>query len=147
MAAHDFGADSILYVDPDKVVHDTIDGETVVVALETGTYYTITGSGVDMWSIVSGQAGFAAAVDCLQARFPVEREGIPSRFVEWLEEMQDEGLVQVRTGSDPHPASVSIAGTARYEPPGLVRFDDLQSLILLDPIHDADVHTGWPHRP
>jgi hypothetical protein len=147
MAAREFSADSILYVDPDTVVHDTIDGETVVVALETGTYYTITGSGVDMWSIVSGGAGFADAVVCLQARFPTQSDGIRSQFVEWLEQMLAEGLVLERTGADAPSASLAVADAAPYEAPGLVRFDDLQSLILLDPIHEADVHAGWPHRP
>jgi hypothetical protein len=147
MAAYAFSADSILYVDPDQVVHDTIDGETVVVALETGTYYTITGSGVDMWSIVADQAGFAEAVGYLQARFPAESDEIRSRFVEWLDEMLAEGLVQVRTGHQTPGAPVPVAHAAPYEPPGLVRFEDLQSLILLDPIHEADVHAGWPHRP
>jgi hypothetical protein len=147
MTAHEFSADSILYVDPDKVVHDTIDGETVVVALETGTYYTITGSGVDMWAIVAGGTGFTEAVGCLQARFPGQSDVIPSQFGVWLDEMLAEGLVQLRTGNGTPAASVPVTGTAPYEPPGLVRFEDLQSLILLDPIHEADVHAGWPHRP
>jgi Coenzyme PQQ synthesis protein D (PqqD) len=147
MVAREFSADSILYVDPDTVVHDTIDGETVVVALETGTYYTITGSGVDMWSIVSGQAGFTDAIVCLQTRFPAQSDRIPAQFEEWLEQMLAEGLVQVRIGTDAPSASLAIDDSAPYELPGLVRFDDLQSLILLDPIHEADVHAGWPHRP
>jgi hypothetical protein len=28
----------------------------------------------------------------------------------------------------------------------LSRFDDMQEMLLLDPIHDV-AETGWPHRP
>ena len=32
-----------------------------------------------------------------------------------------------------------------YEPPILNRYDDLQNLALLDPIHDVE-EAGWPNR-
>ena len=31
-----------------------------------------------------------------------------------------------------------------YEPPQLMKYTDMQELILLDPIHDVD-EKGWPH--
>ena len=46
------GSDSCLIscVLSDQVVHETIDGETVVINLATGNYYSIEGSGADLWS-------------------------------------------------------------------------------------------------
>jgi len=34
------------------VVHETIDGETVIVNLENGIYYSLRNSGVDMWNLL-----------------------------------------------------------------------------------------------
>jgi hypothetical protein len=39
-------------VDPRRVVHETIDGETILIALETGVYYSLSGSGPEVWDLV-----------------------------------------------------------------------------------------------
>jgi len=147
MTGQNFADDLVLSVDPNEVVYDTVDGETVVVALATGTYYTITGAGVDMWSAASAGVRFGDAVIFLQGRYPSERETMRSVLARWLDELVAEGLVHTGPGNGAE-ISDDLAPTDRttYEAPVLVRYTDLQSLILLDPIHEADVHTGWPNR-
>jgi hypothetical protein len=43
------------------------------------------------------------------------------------------------------PAQGSLPGTpeVRFEAPRLQKFDDLQDILLLDPIHDGE-HPAWP---
>jgi hypothetical protein len=36
-------------------------------------------------------------------------------------------------------------GHRAFEPPLLEKFDDLQDLILLDPVHEVLEEEGWPH--
>jgi hypothetical protein len=33
-----------------------------------------------------------------------------------------------------------------YKPPAIERFDDLEELLVLDPIHEVD-EAGWPATP
>jgi len=30
--------------------------------------------------------------------------------------------------------------------PTLEIYDDLQAMIMLDPVHDVDIQKGWPHK-
>ena len=41
----------------DQIVHETIDGETVVINLDSGSYYSLEGSGADLWSrLLAGES-------------------------------------------------------------------------------------------
>ena len=44
-------------VDRRRVVHETIDGEAILIHMETGFYYSLEGSGSEIWSgLVAGRA-------------------------------------------------------------------------------------------
>lgn len=36
-----------------QVIHETLDGEVVIVNLETGTYYCLTGTGERIWAAIA----------------------------------------------------------------------------------------------
>ena len=36
-----------------KVIHETIDGETVIVNLDSGNYYSLDATGADIWEYMS----------------------------------------------------------------------------------------------
>ena len=39
-------------VNTPPVIHETLDGEVIVVNLDTGTYYSIPGTGAEIWTLV-----------------------------------------------------------------------------------------------
>ena len=41
-----------LIVNSPHVVHETIDGETIIIHLGTGTYYSLDGVGADIWALL-----------------------------------------------------------------------------------------------
>lgn len=43
-----------------------------------------------------------------------------------------------------NPVQPGNNNSRNYEAPKLEIYDDLQELIILDPIHDADPERGWP---
>jgi hypothetical protein len=104
-----------------QVVAETIDGEVVIINMERGTYFNIKNVNVDA-------TGAGEDVE---------------RFVETL---LADGLL--RRCKDPirreHATNVCTIPNGAYRPPELEKFTDMESLLLLDPIHDVD-QKGWPH--
>ena len=39
-----------------QVLHESIDGEVIAIDLATGNYYSLRGSGADIWRIADGRA-------------------------------------------------------------------------------------------
>ncbi len=130
------------------VVHETIDGETVIVNLENGVYYSLRNSGVDIWNLIETGANFEEITNAMIARYEGSPKSIKDATHELLIALQKEGLVQVssskRTVSQ-EPQALREGGKQKYEPPLLEKYSDMQELLLLDPIHEVD-EDGWPHK-
>jgi hypothetical protein len=128
-----------------KIVHETLSDETIVIHLDTGNYYSLTGSGAEIWALLNG-AGSAAAISAALAR----RHGRPEAEIRGVVEsficdLEGEGLV---ADSDTAPDSLPIVPAPAggpWEPPKLERYDDMRDFLLVDPIHEVN-ETGWPSR-
>jgi hypothetical protein len=113
-----------------EVVHETIDGEVVIIHLGTGVYYSIRGRGVALW-----QGAAAGATSDRLAQFA------PAEAEQFLSELELEGLVEQASGGDD---AWRAGDESADEPPVLERFTDMEDLLLLDPVHEVDGQ-GWPH--
>lgn len=133
----------------DRVTHQTLDGEAVVLNLETGCYYSLVRVGAEVWGLIEAARTpdeVAAALAVRYADCPPTARGDVERL---LEQLVSEGLAVrsangVPAAGAPAEAIPAARATAAYTPPGLERFDDLKDLLLLDPIHDVDA-AGWPN--
>ena len=116
--------------EPD-VVSDLLDGEVVIINLDTGVYFRGTGSTAEVWQAVIDGADPAALGD--------ERAAELSVFVGSL---VDAGLVRPRS-----TASAAVFPEWAVGSLSLESHSDLQDLLALDPVHDVDSATGWPATP
>jgi hypothetical protein len=125
------------------VIHEAIEGEVVIINLESGNYYSLRGSGARVWEgIVAGAPTEAIARDLVEAFDGLDA---PPDLAAFLGELEGEGLVGA--ASDDGGGGLPGATGARqaFAPPVLERFTDMQDLILLDPVHEVDEAHGWPH--
>lgn len=130
------------------VVHETIDGETVIVNLENGVYYSLRNSGVDVWNFLETGANYDECMSMLLDRYEGSPDEIKKSVADLLIILQKEGLVQVsstKRSDNLAPQPVTTIEKIGYIPPVLEKFSDLQDLLLLDPIHEVD-EDGWPHK-
>jgi hypothetical protein len=142
------GSSESLRVNAPQVVGEVIDGEAVIVNLERGTYYSLNGPGGLVWSCIErrlARSEIVAAVRLGYAGVPAEIEADVLRL---LGELEAEGLAvpaEASAPAGPPPAAPADGREpAPYEPPALVRYDDMRDLLLLDPIHEVD-EMGWPN--
>ena len=135
-----------------RVLHETIDGEVILIDLQTGAYYSLRESAAAVWHALEGGASEAELAARLAVRYSGSHEELVAGARGLVDELVAEGLVEATaagTQSPPAPPTASTNGA----PPGRVPFpapvlekhDDMQDLILLDPVHDVDAR-GWPHR-
>jgi hypothetical protein len=138
-----------LYRVRDKnVVSEIIDEEAIIMDLADGTYFSSDGAGAVIWDGIV--CGFEAAQikERVQRGFSVDPAVLNLDFEKFVGVLSAKGLVEVA-----HDTAVSsvdwnmpLPATRRgYDPPVLNRYDDLQKLALLDPIHDVE-EAGWPNR-
>jgi hypothetical protein len=140
-----------------SVIDQTIEGEVIMINLETGTYYSLIKSAAEIWSLVESSVSLDAIVNDLAARYEVPSERVQPTVLQFLGELEREKLIVQANGQiepngqiDGRPSR--IEGPARspaaepFEPPVLEKFEDMQDLILLDPVHEVDENRGWPER-
>lgn len=127
-----------------NILYETLDGETIVIHLDTGSYYSLTGSGAEIWALL-GEGGSTAQICAVLARRHALPESEISRTVEsFIADLEREGLVEVSDASPnglPEPADPDQP----WEPPKLECYDDMRDFLLVDPIHEVD-DAGWPSR-
>jgi len=126
-----------------KVVSETIEGEAIIINLETGTYYSMNESGSIVWDAIRSGTSFASIIDKLAGLYDASKEDITASVRTLIESALSEGIIFEKAEG----ISVSSeAGTQEKKPfviPCIQRYDDMQDMLLADPIHDVD-DAGWP---
>jgi hypothetical protein len=127
-----------------QAMHETIDGETIIIDLSTGTYYSLRGSAPAVWAALVDGGDGEAIVGALERVYDAAPGAISAAVESFLQQL--EAVQLIAPGGDPavpHDAA-DPAQRLPFEEPRLERYDDLQDVILLDPVHQVD-DRGWPH--
>lgn len=133
-----------------QVIHEVIDGEAVLVNLETGSYYSTDQVGADIWGMIEAGMAVSNIIDAIESKYASNRGEIESGVTYLVTQLQQEELIVAGRAQGPEDgasspvASSEQANKPRFEQPVLSKYTDMEDLLLLDPIHDVD-ETGWPH--
>ncbi len=138
-------------VNTPPVIHELLDGEVIVVNLDTGTYYSIPGTGAEIWTLVDQGASLDETVAALLERHDATQAVVEPAVGTFVDELVREALIEAMGEGDGRTADIVSApanGDSRppFQEPKLVRYTDMQELLLLDPIHEVD-ERGWPNTP
>jgi len=111
----------------DHIVGEVFDGEAIIIDTVTGAYYSLPEGPADVWAALTAGPATLHGVCTVS--------GIDSDTVDGvLGELVAAGLVTHSGDEPPHAPS----GTGV-----LVKYSDMEELLLLDPIHDVSP-AGWP---
>ena len=128
------------------VVSEEIDGEVVIINLETGNYYSLRDSSVALWKLLQCGVGVEEATRILVEPTGADPGLLHEEVVFFIEELQAEALVVESGEQTPPPSLPPLDGHLQPGSLRLERHDEMQEMLLYDPIHDVD-KTGWPNRP
>ena len=135
-------------VNSPTVIHDTIDGASVVINLGSGRYYSLQETATTIWQHVNAGASVNEVVNQLTRMYDSGDLDLRPVVGGFMEQLLQEGLIRP-AGVDGMAAVAADADAEPVEPrqpfalPKLDIYDDLEDLLLLDPIHEVD-ESGWP---
>lgn len=130
--------------DIDQTVAELFDTELVIANYESGLYFSVSASGTLVWQGLQLGMTDDDVVDWLASLCPDNGARIAQEVPAFIATLVTEGLA-VEATRPPAVTRPTIPSGFAWQPPALERFDDLQELLLLDPVHDVGA-TGWPHR-
>ena len=124
----------------DQIVHETIDGETVVINLDSGSYYSLEGSGADLWSRLLAGESLNDSAAAVAARHGGDAAAIGAAIAAFHRELFDQGLID----AEPTNTAAVEGYLGSFEIPQLHVYNDLRAHLLADPVHDVERGAGWP---
>ena len=136
-------------VNAPDVISETIDGETIILHLGNGFYFSAGGSGPVAWQMLSESATMAQTVSAIKARYETSGIDVESELDRFVRELTTEELLipAPATGGELSAASAPVDASNRlpFESPTIAKFTDMEDLLLLDPVHEVSPDQGWPH--
>lgn len=139
-------------VDEDRYVHNTVDGEVLVIDTEGGAYFSLRGAGALIWPLLVAGLSRAEAVAACDTLFDTPTEAARTEIGALFDRLEAEGVLRPARDGGTAPASAPASTPASapatavrhaYSPPILERYDDMRDLLTLDPIHEV-TDSGWP---
>ena len=135
---------TVYEINTPHVISESLGNETVIINLETGTYHNLNSNAAQIWQNLQQPI----ATETLLKGIIVENKGfaqtISQALSDFLAQLLAQGLIRVsihQPTAQPCPAIVFDDSSLVCE-----SFTDMQDLLGLDPIHEADPSTGWPHQ-
>jgi hypothetical protein len=129
------------------VISETVGGETIIVNLASGHYFSLQGTAVDVWQGVERGDTSESIVHELEQRYEAGDGEIGQAVQKLLDDfVAAELLVEEANGSGSvslEPAQ-DVGERIPFVAPSFATFTDMQDIILLDPVHEVDTR-GWPH--
>lgn len=137
-----------LRVNHPHIIHEIIDGEAILVNLETGSYYSSDQVGAVIWDGIENGMAVEQIAEAVAGAYAGDAAEIQERVRAFAQQLQDERLVLPDTGvqgNGSHGIPALPGDKPPFVAPALKKYTEMEDLLLLDPIHDVD-DAGWPHR-
>lgn len=131
-----------------SVIGEVLEGEAIIVNLDSGAYYSLDGAGATLWAAVEPHATLPELIELATARYAGPAAEIAAGVAALVEELAAENLLVTAgatNGGSHRPAGAPAADRPLFVKPILQKYTDMADLLLLDPIHEVDEGQGWPH--
>ena len=127
-----------------KIAAEEFDGETVLINVEKGLYFSLQGPAIDLWRTFATGHRRGAVVEA----FSVQGSGADRAALETVIELMQQHDLLIACKADPAGIEQPVRLPSRTPgAPVLEVFSDLAELIAIDPVHEVDAASGWPVRP
>jgi hypothetical protein len=129
-----------------EIASEIFDGELVIANYGSGLYYSISNEGAWIWQGLAHGLTVAQVTAWLSDHFKHQAGDIGAQVEDFVQKLAAENLILASAATDNALRELPALAGEVFTPPTIDRFDDLQELLLLDPVHDVD-QAGWPQRP
>jgi hypothetical protein len=126
-----------------RVVHETLEGETIIIDTLTGYYYTARGPAATIWNALADGCSPAVIKMACASTQGEAAEHLITAFVDSLTRAE-----LIKLADKPGPQGECALPLFTADDLTDLRLEchaDMQELMELDPIHEIDVGQGWPY--
>lgn len=131
-----------------KVISETLDGETIIINLDTGNYYSTNPTGAIIWNQIESGNGTQNILNYFLNHYEVEENIIEKHLMETIELLLKDSLIIEESSHSTAEGATEDKNNLIKEPfiaPKIERYDDMKEMLLADPIHDVSENDGWPN--
>lgn len=125
-----------------RVAADNFDGELIIANLDTGLYYTLNGTILNVIKKLPIQNP-EEVINTISTQFPDQSDEVKNDLHKLWKELKDEKLIVESEIVPKNYKIIEIDIPLVFSYSKLNRYADMQDLLLLDPIHEVD-DDGWP---
>ena len=128
-----------------SVIFERFADETILINLDAGHYYSMDPTGAAIWDMLNRALSLERIVDVLGTRYAANREEVAESVRAYVLRMRDEGLIRARRSPPREVTNFEpvLPQAAVFSRPVLAKYDDMEEMLLLDPVHDV-AEVGWP---
>jgi hypothetical protein len=130
-------------IDPARVVSETLEGETMLINMENGNYYSLNKTASVLWALVEAGRTQQDILTSFLSRYEGDADTITASVTKGIELFLNDRLVAESNEPLHSAAEDTVATKLPFEPLVIERHEDMQEMLLADPIHDVDA-SGWP---
>ncbi len=146
----------IYKINPHGIIFEVIDGEVIVLNINSGEYYNMTGTGALIFQLIVDGKAYSEVVDQILCRYVGCSERISLSVSGFIEELLEEKLI-IKIPEDLNNSSaisleafninavLSAVNKSEYLEPNMNKYTEMADLLLLDPIHQVQ-DAGWPNK-
>jgi hypothetical protein len=120
-----------------QIAAENLDGEVMAINFQDGLYFSLRDSAAAIWLLLEAHHEIEAIVGALEPHLKDAARLVPA----FVSELEQHALIRY---SNSVAKVVDIGQFDTLKPPVLEKFDDMQALLLLDPIHEVEPTQGWP---
>jgi hypothetical protein len=143
-----WGRSGVRYdIDAQRVTHERLNEEVLIINVVSGAYYSGSGSFADLWSLITQGASTEDAAAHLSETFGQSAEAILPGIRDSIGHLLGKGLIREAPEREaPEGWSLPDLPRSEWQAPSFAEYTDMWDLIQLDPVHEVG-EAGWPFAP
>jgi hypothetical protein len=119
----------------EEIAASIIDGETIIVNLSNGNYFSTDGTGTEIWSMIEQRRSVAEMHAIFSQRNGADGQRVSDDLGALLEKMLNENIIEdANAPPNSHAETLQPSGSAPdYQSPVFHVYRDMSDLLALDP--------------
>jgi hypothetical protein len=133
-------------INESKAISETIDGETIIINLETGYYYSVNQSATIIWNEFHENNSFKNILNYFLDHYEVNADTATKHITDIISLLlKDDLIIELDSNFSPNimERPVNIMKKTLIIPK-IERYDDMARALRSDPVHDVK-EDGWPN--
>ena len=129
-------------INENDISAEEIDGELIAINFDTGKYFALEGTAIEMWDALAAGHTIEAIVAAQSGRAGFNPETGAAEVAAFVDQLREEKLF---LDGGKAATEVLVAGSEAWQTPQLTEFDDMAAMLKLDPVMDVG-QVGWPEQ-